>query len=137
LTERQFLAGPRRGIAIAGDRPRLHGRRPAADGPFDAMLDHEIEPARIGADDRLPGLDWKMDRARHERQLFEVVTAIGDARRKGVVLALMGERFLVERLEDDLDLLFEQLAVRLLVQHRGAEGLDLARVITAADPEYR
>jgi hypothetical protein len=53
------------------------------------------------------------------------------------VLALVAEAFVPERLEDDLDLLLEQLAVGLLVLHRRAEGLHLARVIAAADAEHR
>src|SRR5207245_1023502 len=55
--------------------------------------------------------------------------------RNRVVLTLMGERFLAERFQDDLDLLLEELAVGLGVQHRVAERLDLARVIAASDAE--
>ena len=54
-----------------------------------------------------------------------------------MALALVRERFLVEGLEDDLDLLLEQLAIGFLVQHRGAEGLDLAGMVAAADAEDR
>ena len=45
--------------------------------------------------------------------------------------------FLVEGLEDDLNLLLEQLAIGIGVPHRRTEGLDLARVIATPDPEYR
>src|SRR5206468_9329630 len=89
LTERQLLARPGCGLAVTRDRSRLHRRRPTADSTLDAMLDHEVEPARVGADNRLPGLDRKMDRARHQRQLFERIAAIRDLRRQGVVLAVM------------------------------------------------
>ena len=47
----------------------------------------------------------------------------------------MREGALVERLEDDVDLLLEQLAVRGLVEQRRTEGLDLARVVAASDAE--
>ena len=78
-----------------------------------------------------------MDRTRHQGQLLELVAAVGNARRQGVVLALVRKRFLVKRLENDLDLLLEQLATGFLVQHRRAEGLDLAGMVAAADAEDR
>ena len=65
------------------------------------------------------------------------LAAVGNARRQGVVLALVRKRFLVKRLENDLDLLLEQLATGFLVQHRRAEGLDLAGMVAAADAEDR
>ena len=65
----------------------------------------------------------------------QLVAAVRHARRDGVVLALVRERPLVERLEDDLDLLLEQLAVGVLVEHRRAERLDLAGVVAAPDAE--
>jgi hypothetical protein len=52
------------------------------------------------------------------------------------VLALVREGFVVERLEEDLDLLLEQFAVGILVDDRRAEGLDFAGVIAAADTEH-
>jgi hypothetical protein len=51
------------------------------------------------------------------------------------MLAAMRERFLVEGPEDDVDLLFEQLAVGGLVEQWRAEGFDFSRVIAAPDPE--
>ena len=51
------------------------------------------------------------------------------------MLALVREGPLVERLEDDLDLLLEELAVGVLVEHRRAERLDLAGVVAAPDAE--
>ena len=53
------------------------------------------------------------------------------------MFAFVREDFLVEGLEDDLNLLLEQLAVGIGVLHRRAEGLHLACVIAAAHPEYR
>ena len=47
----------------------------------------------------------------------------------------MREGVLAECLQDDLHLLFEELAVRLGVQHRVAEALHLAGVVTASDSE--
>ena len=49
------------------------------------------------------------------------------------MLALVREEFVVEGLEDDLDLLLEQLAVGGLVEQRRAEGLDLAGMVAAPD----
>ena len=51
------------------------------------------------------------------------------------MLALVGEGPLVERLEDDVDLLLEELAVGVLVEHRRAERLDLAGVVAPPDAE--
>ena len=51
------------------------------------------------------------------------------------MLASVREGRLVECLEDDVDLLFEQVAVGVRLQHRRAEGLHLARVIAAANAE--
>src|SRR5215510_13527538 len=42
---------------------------------------------------------------------------------------------MVKGLEDDLNLLFEQLAVGIGILHRRAERLDLAGVVTAPNPE--
>src|SRR5437867_12589004 len=47
----------------------------------------------------------------------------------------MGEGPLVERLQDDLELLLEERAVRLGVEHGVAEALHLARVIAAPHTE--
>ena len=51
------------------------------------------------------------------------------------MLAVMRERLVVERLEDDVDLLFEELAVGRLIEQRRAEGFDLAGVIAPPDAE--
>ena len=77
LAEFDVLAGAGVGVAVGGDRPRLH-RRSAADRTLDAVLDHEVEPARVGADDRLPAFDRPVDRTRPQDQLFELVAAVGE-----------------------------------------------------------
>ena len=91
-----------------------------------------VEPLWIGCQHstgRLKG-------PRHEGQFFQRVAAVGYLRRQCVVPALVRKGFLVEGLEDDVDLLFKQLAVGLLVTERRAEGLDLARVIAATDAKH-
>ena len=130
-----MLADPRGRIPVAGDRAGLHRRRAAADRALDAVLDHEVEPARDGANDRLPALDRPVTGRGTRVSSSSVVAAIGHLRRQRVVLALVRERLLVERLDDDVDLLLEQFAVGVLVEHRRAERLDLARVVAAADAE--
>src|SRR5437667_12788463 len=91
--------------------------------------------ARAGADYRLPALDGQRLRAWHQRDLLELVAPVGHLGREGVVLALMRKGALVERFENDLDLLLEQLPVGVLIEQRRAEGLDLARVVAAPDAE--
>ena len=66
---------------------------------------------------------------------LQLVAAIRHPGWDGVVLAVMRKGALVEGLEDDLDLLFEQLAVFVRVEHGRAERLDLAGVIPASDAE--
>ena len=48
----------------------------------------------------------------------------------------MREGALVERLEDQLHLLLEQLAVGVLVEHGRSERLHLAGVVATADAEH-
>jgi hypothetical protein len=84
---------------------------------------------------RLPALHGQGLRARHQRDLPQLVAAVGHGGRDRVVLALVGEGALVERLEDEVDLLLEQLPVGALVEDRRAEGLDLPAVVAAPDPE--
>jgi len=78
LAERQLRAGPHRGFAVGGDRPRLHRRGTAADRTRDAVSHRESRPRglalTIGCSTR-PGVD----RARHRGQLRELVAAIGHA----------------------------------------------------------
>src|SRR5205823_6774269 len=135
FAEVEVLAGARACTPVRVNRPLGHRGGAAADDALDAVADHEIQRARFGADDRLPALDGAMDRARYEGQLLQLVAAVRHAGRQRVVLAAVREPLVVERLEDDLDLLLEQLAVGLLIQDRRAERLDLARVIAATQAE--
>src|SRR5260370_39348677 len=89
FAELETLPPPPRRISIAGDRPRLHRRGAAADRALDAVLDHEVEPAWIGADDRLPALDRSVDRTRNEGQFLQAIAAVRNLGRQGVVLAFM------------------------------------------------
>ena len=73
--------------------------------------------------------------ARHQRQLLQRVAAVGNFGRQGVILALVRPGFFVERLEDDVYLLFKHLAVGVLVLERRAEALHLAGVIAASHAE--
>src|SRR4029453_2069568 len=85
-------------------------RRAAADDALDVVFRHEVERALTGADDRLPAFDRQRLWPGHERDLRYLVAAIRHRDRNRVVLALVSERALVERLENDLDLLLEKLA---------------------------
>src|SRR5204862_5391820 len=101
-------------------------RRASADDALDAVLRHEVQRPCTRADDRLPALDGERLRAWHQCDFPQLVAPVGHLGRDRVVLALVRERALVERLEDEADLLLEQLAVRVLVEQRRAEALDLA-----------
>src|SRR3954451_19935055 len=62
FAELQILPGASSRIAVAGDRPGLHRGGAAADCTLDAVLDHKIQPAGVGADNRLPAFDRAEDR---------------------------------------------------------------------------
>ena len=94
LAEREFLTRASRGVAIAGNWPGLHRRRTAADSTLDAVPHHEVEAARVGADDRLPALDRAMDRTRHQGQLLGRGRAA--ARYGGPLFANLSEPFVPE-----------------------------------------
>ena len=132
-----MLADPRVGVAPGQDdlvhRPALG--RAAAHDALDAVRRHEVHRALGAALDGLPALHREAERARDQREVREVVAAVRHLGRQRVVLALVRERLLVEGLEDDLDLLLEELAVRGLVQERRAERLHLAGVVAAAHAE--
>ena len=137
LAQFEMLAAPRMRLLPSEDDlvHRAALGRAAADQPLDPVLCHEVHGPRGAALNRLPALDREPQRPRHQRQLLERIAAIRHLRRQGVIFAAMRERLLVERLEDDVDLLFEELAVGRLVEQRRAEGFDLPRVIAAPDPE--
>src|SRR5579863_3497974 len=48
LTEFPVLSSAMRGIHVALDRPRLHGRGATADRALDVVPHHKVEPARTG-----------------------------------------------------------------------------------------
>src|SRR4029077_7959796 len=102
---------------------------------LDAVLGHEVERALTRAAHWLPPLDGERLRTREQRQLADLVAPVGHLGRDRVVLALVREGALVERLEDDVDLLLEELAIGVLVDDRRPEGFALAAVIAAPDAE--
>ena len=99
------------------------------------MFGHEVQPAGAAADYGLPAFDGEVDGPGDKGDLFQVVSPIGDVNRDVVVLAVVRERLLVEGLEDDIDLLFEEVSVGLLVKEWVAEHLDLACVVAPAHPK--
>src|SRR5262249_30801329 len=136
LAQLHLAPGPAIRVAIGLD-DAAHGAalgHAASDEPLDAVPGHEIEATLGRALDRLPALDG-MDRPGYQREVLQIVPAGGDPRRDGVVLALVGERGVVERLEDDVDLLLEELAIGRLVEERSAEGVDLAGMVPTPDAE--
>ena len=102
---------------------------------LDAVLGHEVQAALGAADHRLPHLDRQIEGARHQGDVLQLIAAVRHFGRQGVVLAAVGERLLVERLHDDLELLLEQLAVGICVKHWCAEAFHLAGVVAAPHPE--
>ena len=130
LAELEPAAGPGGGVPV--------GVRDLVEDPLAVQRHHALDAARgdvverLAAGDRLPDLDRAVDRPRHERDLAELVAAVRHGGRDVVVLAVVAEGLLVQRLPEDLHLLLEQLAVGGRVQERRAEGLDLARVVAAA-----
>ena len=103
------------------------------DHPLDAVLRHVGDGPAAG--DRLPHLHRLVDGTRNQRHLGRLVAAELGGRGDGVVLAVMAERVLVERLHHDFHLLLEQLAVGVLVQQRSAHRLDLPRLVAPPHAE--
>src|SRR5262245_23259195 len=103
------------------------------DNSLDAHFRHIFQGS--SANDWLPYLHWSVDRSWHHGDFLQVVAAIGYRRGNGIVLSLMGEGLLIEALEDNFHLLFEELLVGVVVEHRRPERLDLTRVIAPADAE--
>ena len=103
------------------------------DDPLEAHFRHIFEGS--SADDRLPDLHRPVDWPRHHGDFFQVVAAIRHWRWNRIVFSLIGEGLLIEALEDDLHLFFEELLVGIVVEHRRPERLDLARVIAAPHAE--
>ena len=110
------------------------GGHAAARHALDVVLDHEVEAALGHALERLPAFD-RVERPRDEGEVLQRLVAIVHPGRQVVVPAVVREVLLAQRFEHDLDLLLEEVAVRLLVEQRRAEGLDLAGVVAASDAE--
>ena len=81
--------------------------RAAADHALDAVLHHEIERAGRAALDRLPAFDRQARGTRHQGQFLQRVAAIRNLGRQRVMLAFVRKAFVVECLQDDLDLFLE------------------------------
>ena len=116
--------------------PAIHllGCRPQ-NGALDAMPGHEVKGPWGAADDGLPDLHRAMERARHQRELAQLIPPVRDIGWQRILLPMMRERFLMARLHENRKLLFKQLAIRLRLQHRGAEGFHLTRMVAAPHAE--
>ena len=110
------------------------GGRAAADDALDAPASHEVDGPVAGGHHRLPPLDVVLGPG-NQGDLLQVVAPVGHVGRNVVVLAVVSEAALVERLPHDLDLLLEELAVGVLVHDGRAEDLDLAGVVAASHAE--
>ena len=110
------------------------GGRAAADDALDAPASHEVDGPVAGRHHRLPPLDLVLGPG-NQGDLFQVIAAVGHVGRNVVVLAVVGERALVERLPHHLNLLLEELTVGVLVHDGGAEDLNLAGVVAATHAE--
>src|SRR6266481_5445430 len=135
LAELERAAVAARRLLVVADPALGQLFRGGGDDALDAVPGHEVETARAAAHDGLPDLHRPAPGTRHQGDLLQLVAAIGDLGGNRVVLPPVRERVLAERLEDDLYLLLEELAVGLSVQHRVAEGLHLARMVPAPHPE--
>ena len=131
------LAVPPQGIPVGVHNPvhRPAFRRTPADDALDAHLRHKLQRPPGAALNRLPALHRQRPRARHQRQLLQLVAPVGNLRRKVVMLAVMDERLLVERLENDLHLLLKKLPVGRLVQQRRTKGLHLPGMVAPPHAE--
>jgi hypothetical protein len=92
--------------------------RAAANHAADAVASQEIEGALGAALDRLPAFDRQPLGRRNQGDLLQGVAAIGHIWRDRVVVPLVRERLAFEGLEQNLDTLFEHLAVGVLVEQR-------------------
>src|SRR5271167_715701 len=98
LAKLPVLAGAMPSFLKGGDGAAFEGGGTAADGAFDVVLHHEVEPARRGADHRLPTLHRKVDWPRHEGKILQRIAAVRHFRRQRVVLAAMREALVVKGL---------------------------------------
>ena len=131
------LSAAHQGVAVAG-HDAVHDAAlsdSAAQDSLDTVLGHEIQGSLCAALDGLPALHRQGLWAGHQRQLLEGVAAVGNLWRQGVVLPLVREGLIVERLEDDVHRFFEFFPVGVLVRDVGTKGLDLAGVVAATYAE--
>ena len=131
------LAGPHQGVTVAG-HDGVHGAAfgdAAAEDPLDPMLDHEVQGPLGAALDGLPALHREGQGPGDQGQLLEGVASVRHLGRQRVVRPFMGERLVVERLEDDLHRFFELLPVGVLVRQGRTKGLHLAGMVAAPDAE--
>ena len=98
---------------------------------LEVLARHVVD--RFAAGDRHPDLDRHVLGTRDARDVAELIAPILDGRRTLVALAVVAERLLVEALQQEVDLLLEELAVRRLVDDRRPERLDFARVVSPPD----
>ena len=98
---------------------------------LEAVTRHQVDG--LAAGHRHPDVDRQVQRSRHHGDVGEAIAAVIDRRRAFVVLALVVEGVLVEAREQELELLFEQLAIGVSVEQRRPERFHLAGVIAAAD----
>src|SRR5438128_8723630 len=108
----------------------LHGS--GRNDPTNAVADHKVDAAWTAAHQGLPHLHRPPKRSRHQSDVAQLITTIGNLRWERIVFTLMGEGLFVKRLEDNFYLLLEQLAVGFAVLHGRIEGLDLTGVVATA-----
>src|SRR5262249_18313065 len=92
-------------------------------------LGHKIKRPRCPAHDGLTDFDRLVERTWYQHDLLELIPTVGDLGWDGVMRTMMRERLGVQSLQNDLELLFKQVPVRCLVQHRRAKSLHLACMI--------
>ena len=117
-------------VGAAGDRAAAHDA-------LDVVLGHEVHGPLAAGHHGLPALHGLVLGTRHQGQLLQRVAPVRHFRRNLVVLAVIGEGVLVERLHYDFDLFLEYLPVHLVVTVGAgyAEGIHLPRVVAPAHAE--
>ena len=113
------------------------GRRAASDDTPHAVFNHEIELPFAGAYDGLPGFHRQGLGTGHQGDFLQLITAIGNVGGDLVILAVVRKGPVVEGLENNLALVFEQVPVGRVIG--GGAGrpqrLSLPRMVTPAHAE--
>ena len=99
--------------------------------PYFAM---KFRAAFGSGDDGLPPFDG-IFRTRDERYIFEFVATVRNCRWDVVVFAVVRKGALIKGFVHDLDLLFEEFSVGVLVDDGVSEDFDFTGVVTPADAE--